>query len=499
MGKGKRTDFMKKYNLLVVGLGKTGVSVIKKVSDLCSSIIAVDDNPYLDLELAFGGSQYKEINNLKIMPGRDFTDGQKILKKIDLVIISPGVPSNAPLIKNARENGIPVWSELELAWRLLQEEEQKRTIAVTGTNGKTTVVTLIGEIIKNSGKNCVVCGNVGLPLINTIDTNEVNIINNDKTSSNYSIDRELIRVIEVSSFQLEWVYEFKPHISVILNITSDHIDRHRSFDDYARLKLKLFENQSAGDRAIFNADDPNIESRVNRCISTGYKKLPEFIKYSLKTKEGVNLFYEDEAVFYRIDNKKGKVNIKNSPLKGNHNISNIMASIAPSLLMGVDERNIEETIKNFKPLDHRLEYLGCVKKIRCFNDSKSTNPDATLAALEDFDKEVTLIMGGKNKNMDFSELISILNKKIKNLILIGEAAPVIYESISESGFDYKIFRCRTLEEAVYRGFEVAKPGEVLMLSPACASMDMFKDYKERGDRFKSLVCMEKERVSTGKN
>ncbi|MDD3818900.1 MAG: UDP-N-acetylmuramoyl-L-alanine--D-glutamate ligase [Actinomycetota bacterium] len=499
MEKRGKTDFIKKYNLLVVGLGKTGVSVIKKVSNLCSSIIAVDDNPYLDLELSFGGNQYKDIDNLTIMSGGDFKDVQKILKKIDLVIISPGVPCDAPLIKNAREEGIPVWSELELAWRLLQEEEQKRTIAVTGTNGKTTVVTLIGDILKNSGKNCVVCGNVGLPLIDTINTNEVNIVNNDRTSSNYSIDRELIRVIEVSSFQLEWVYEFKPHISVILNITSDHMDRHRSFDNYARLKLKLFENQSAGDRAVFNADDPNIESRVSSGISTRYKKLPEFIKYGLKTKTGVNLFYEDGTIFYRIDDKEGRIDIKNSPLKGNHNISNIMASIASSLLMGVNERNIEEAIEKFKPLNHRLEYLGCVKKIRCFNDSKSTNPDATLVALEDFGKEVTLIMGGKNKNMDFSELINILNKKIKNLILIGEAAPVIYESISKSGFNYKIFRCRTLEEAVSRGFEVAKPGEVLMLSPACASMDMFKDYKERGDRFKSLVYMEKRKVSTGKN
>jgi UDP-N-acetylmuramoylalanine--D-glutamate ligase len=167
-----------------------------------------------------------------------------------------------------------------------------------------------------------------------------------------------------------------------------------------------------------------------------------------------------------------------------------MASIAPSLLMGANNKSIEKSIKNFKPLDHRFEYLGCIKKIRCFNDSKSTNPDATVAALGDFGKEVTLIMGGKNKNMDFSGLIDILNKKIKSLILIGEAAPTIYKSILESDYDYKIYKCKTLEEAVSKGFEVTKPGEVLMLSPACASMDMFKDYKERGDRFKSLVYSE---------
>lgn len=482
----KRTDFMKNYNLLVVGLGKTGISVIKKVFDLCSSITAVDSNSDLDLEAVFGGNRYKDFGNLKIIPGKDSLSEKKILRKIDLVIMSPGVPSDIPLVRYAGAGGIPVWSELELAWRLLDEEEQRRTVAVTGTNGKTTVVTLIGEILGNSGNNYVVCGNVGLPLIDTVNVND-----KDKIMDDYTLNKKLIRVIEVSSFQLEWVYEFKPYISVILNVTSDHMDRHKTFDDYGKLKLKLFENQDGNDRAVFNADDPYIESKVRNMYGR-QKLLPEFIRYSMKTEEGADLFYKDSQVFYRIDNKKGKINIKNSLLKGNHNISNIMASIAPSLLLGVNEKSIERTIKNFKPLDHRLEYLGYIKEIRCFNDSKSTNPDATVAALGDFGKEVTLIMGGKDKDMDFSELINILNKKIKNLILLGEAASRIYKLIVKNDFDYKIFRCGTLEEAVGKGFEVAGPGEVLMLSPACASMDMFKDYKERGDRFKSLVFSEKE-------
>ena len=484
MEMGEKADFVKNNNLLVIGLGKTGISVIKKILDLCSSITAIDSNPGLDLEAAFGGNQYKGFNNLKIILGEGLLDEKEILKKIDLVVISPGVPANIPVVRYAEESGIPVWSELELAWRLLDEEEQKRTVAVTGTNGKTTVVTLIGEILGNSGNNCVVCGNVGLPLIDTVNVNGKDIIMN-----NYTLCKNLIRVIEVSSFQLERVYEFKPYISVMLNITSDHMDRHKTFDDYGKLKLRLFENQDSSDRAVLNADDPYIDNKV-RIMASRQRQLPKFIKYSMKIKEGTDIFYKDNQIFYRIDKKNGKINIKNSFLKGNHNISNIMASVAPSLLLGVNEKSIEKTIKNFKPLDHRLEYLGYAKEIRCFNDSKSTNPDATVAALGDFGKEVTLIMGGKDKDMDFSELINILNKKIKNLILIGESAARIYELITESDFDYKIFRCRTLEEAVRKGFKVTEPGEVLMLSPACASMDMFKDYKERGNKFKSLVFSE---------
>ncbi|NQT66462.1 MAG: UDP-N-acetylmuramoyl-L-alanine--D-glutamate ligase, partial [Actinobacteria bacterium] len=210
----KKFNLIKDKNLLVVGLGRTGISVIEKILNFCCSITGIDSNPDLNLEGAF--SKYRDIgrNNLNIILGKDTLEGKEVIEEIDLIIISPGVPDNMPVIKLAQENKIPVWSELELAWKLLSKEEQGRTIAVTGTNGKTTVVTLIGKILDDSGNNCIVCGNAGLPLIETIDTE-------NKYDSN---SREnLIRVIEVSSFQLERIYDFKPHISVILNITSDHI------------------------------------------------------------------------------------------------------------------------------------------------------------------------------------------------------------------------------------------------------------------------------------
>ncbi len=470
----ERFNLVKNKSLLVVGLGRTGISVIKKVLDFCSFITGIDSNPELNLEDAFGG--YTGRDNLEIILGKDILREKEIIEKTDLVMVSPGVPDDVPIIRLAGESKIPVWSELELAWRLLSKEEQNKTVAVTGTNGKTTVVTLIGKILVDSGNDCVVCGNVGLPLIDTIDAR-----NKDS-----SLQKDLIRVIEVSSFQLERIYDFKPHISIILNITSDHIDRHKTFESYGDLKLRLLSNQNKEDWSVINIDDQYINKRI-QAISEKQDRLPELVKFSLELENDTDIFYRNNYINYRIGRNEGKINIKDAPLKGKHNISNMMASIAPAVLMNINSESIEKTIKNFKPLDHRLEYLGCIKEIRCFNDSKSTNPDATIVALSDFGKEVTLIMGGKDKNMDFSELIPVLNIKVKKLILIGEAAPKIYEQIAKSAHDYKTYRCSTLEAAVEKGFEVASPGEVLMLSPACASMDMFKDYKERGNKFKSLL------------
>ena len=453
--------------------------------NLCSSITAVDGNPELNLENAFKKKQNINWPDLKIILDSNILEKKEILRKIDLIITSPGVPDDISLIKFAEREGIPIWSEIELAWRLLRDEEKRRTVAVTGTNGKTTVVTLIGKILNDSGNNCIVCGNVGLPLIDTIIVNQSN-----KALAGKSPGECLVRVIEVSSFQLERVYKFKPYISVILNISSDHLDRHKTFENYSNLKLKLIANQDKDDWAVINTDDKFINNKV-KIISGKQDQLPRFIKYSLERKTEVDLFYKDNHIFYHIGKDKGKINIKDSLLKGGHNISNIMASIAPAVLLGVNKENIEETIRNFKPLSHRIEYLGCINEIRCFNDSKSTNPDATIAALNDFGREVTLIMGGKDKDMNFSKLISVLNKKIKNLILIGKSTAKIYEQIVKDVYNYKIFKYKTLEAAVKKGFEVAEPGEVLMLSPACASMDMFKDYKERGDKFKTLVYSER--------
>ena len=469
--------FFKNKKILVIGLGKTGVSVINKISPIVRSVTGIDNNPNINLSSNFSISGSKGESNVKIILGEDVNYKKELLNDIDLIIISPGVPSEIPLIKYSQEMKIPIWSEVELAWNMMTKVGRKNTIAVTGTNGKTTVVSLIGKILQDAGMAVQVCGNIGNPIIDTINDN-----------SKYNT----VRVIEVSSFQLERVYKFAPHISIILNITSDHMDRHLTIDNYTDLKFKLFSCMSCGDFAIFNIDDDRISKRLE--VEDYYKRSQvNVINYGFYYREGVNLWHENNKIFYKIKSSRGRIDIKKIFLQGNHNISNIMASVAAVKLFNVDDGNIENTLKKFKPLYHRLEYLGVTDEIRCFNDSKSTNPDSAIKALSNFDKEVTLIMGGMDKNMNFETLIPFLNQKVNNLIIIGEVKLKIFNMVKKYRHGYKVYMCQTLEDAVEKGFKTTSCGEVLLLSPACASMDMFKDYRERGERFKYLVKKRKSR------
>lgn len=477
---GRDTRFLKGKNLLVVGLGETGVSVINSIYPFCSSVMGIDSNPNLNLK----GKLKAPNKSVRILLGKGVMEDKTILQGRDLIIISPGVPDGVPVIKYAVESGIPIWSEVELSWSLMDDQERRNTVAVTGTNGKTTVVTLIGEILKNSGRKVELCGNIGNPLIGTLFRNDAN------TSDFEESFGEMIRVIEVSSFQLERIYSFKPHIGVILNITSDHLDRHKSMGTYIDLKFRLLEYQDSCDFAVLNFDDVNIYRKANTPDFRNKLK-SKLITYSLSLKDGVNVWEDRNVVLYSIGEKRGKISLENINMRGRHNISNAMACIAVAKLLNVSDRDLENSIRNFKPLEHRLEYIGEINGVRCFNDSKSTNPDATIKALSDFGKEVTLILGGQDKNMDFSELIPILNQRVNHLILIGECAPKIYDLLSKNDHDYRIYRCKNLKEAVDVGFKVTRKGDVFILSPSCASMDMFKNYKERGEKFKELVMARK--------
>ncbi len=470
------TSFLKDKNLLVAGLGKTGVSVINKTLGLSRSITGIDSNPGLDLKNLGLREDLPPEGDLKILLDSKITEGKKILDNIDLVIASPGIPADRTIFKHAEKLEIPIWSELELAWRLMDAEQQKNTIAVTGTNGKTTVVNLIGEILGDAGMENIVCGNVGLPLIDSIILD----------GSGEDPPGTIYRVIEVSSFQLEKMYSFKPHIGILLNITSDHMDRHRSFDVYGDLKLKLFSNQEEDGWAIVNFDDEYISGKISK-IRRASKNLPVLASFSAGGDKKADIWYMDDHIYYNIGGKKGNIGTSGIQLIGMHNISNIMAAIAPAIIYGVGAQGLEDSVKRFKPLDHRLEYLGIIKEIRCFNDSKSTNPDATMVAVAGFKKEITLIMGGRDKDMDFNKLLASLDRKINNLILIGEAAPKIFALVKKADFTYKAYMSHSLKDAVSKGFSITDPGGVLMLSPACASMDMFRDYIERGNKFKELV------------
>ena len=471
---------MDKKKVLVLGLGKTGISVLKKVHKLSDEIIGFDNNP--DYDITKECKYLRNIKNISIYTGDKADEVINRLNKVDLIITSPGVSGDNDIILSAKERKIPVISELEFSWQLMSEKQRKNTIAVTGTNGKTTVVSLINYLLNQCGKQAIACGNIGNPLLDTLEF-EINEISNTK---GYVKNDEIIRVIEVSSFQLENIIDFSPFLAVLLNITEDHIDRHKSMDDYAKIKFKIFKNQSSEAYSILNLDDEYTNKFLKKPEIIGNFK-SKLIFYSLHKKEKSNLYYEGKSIFYDFYGKNGDINILNRKLVGKHNILNILAAFTAAKIFGLKDDEISKSIINFNPLEHRLEYVGEINGIRCFNDSKATNPDATLKALENFNKEVTIILGGLDKEVDFSCLTPALNKKVKNVILIGSCKDKLSDLFSKKKQNFKVFKADSLEMAVEIGLKVSKRGEVFLLSPACASMDMFKDYKDRGEKFKKLL------------
>ncbi|MEE8324467.1 MAG: UDP-N-acetylmuramoyl-L-alanine--D-glutamate ligase [Candidatus Humimicrobiaceae bacterium] len=474
--------FFKDKKILVIGLGMTGISAASMLMGFGGKILAIDNNADLDREDIYKrivknspGDIKNSRRYLEIIINGGTNDDTSLLEDIGLIIPSPGIPGNIALFKEAFKKDIPIWDELELAWLLMGIKQKKNTIAVTGTNGKTTVVSLINKILSDSKIPSIACGNVGLPLLNTLQLSRDRKI----------LDDEVMRVIEVSSFQLERIKTFKPHIGILLNVTSDHLDRHGNLGDYGKIKFDLFSNQDSNDIAILNIDDPYIEQNI--CDLEKNREHPQIIRFGLESCPEHDFRYDGNNIFFDFTGLKGSINTEGTLLKGMHNISNIIASMLPAMLAGVSPESIERSVKNYKTPDHRIEYLGVLSGIRCFNDSKSTNPDSTIAALQDFGKEVTLILGGKDKDMDFLMLAEILESKVNNLILIGEASSKINRLFGPLSGEYEIYLSDSLEKAVELSFKITKPGEVLLLSPACASMDMFRDYKDRGDRFKKLV------------
>jgi len=470
-------------NILVAGLGKSGISTVKKLAGFAGRIIAVDSNPYLEIGNKFDSLKGLKNSSLEVVISKSVNRSRKILDNVDLVIISPGISNEIPLARHADRLKIPVWSEIELGWRLLAAPERKNTIAVTGTNGKTTVVSLLQKIFSDAGISAVACGNIGNPLIDTVGGKN---------------PEKLVRIMEISSFQLERTCNFSPFIGIILNITSDHLDRHHSMDNYAEIKFNLFKFASARNWGIFNLDDFYIRKKLlekNYFKATGLK----IAGYSLEEDSAAEIRKKGNAVFCSLKRKSGLIDISKIPLAGIHNISNIMSAFAASKIMGIDDSSIERTLKKFRTLEHRIEFVAELDGVRVYNDSKATNPDATIKALESFEREITLILGGKDKDMDFNILLPYMDKKVVNLILIGETRIKILKMLehqareSSEGLPYNVFVCDTFQEAVDKGMQITDKGKVLLLSPACASFDMFRDYKDRGDIFKRIITGKKKK------
>jgi UDP-N-acetylmuramoylalanine--D-glutamate ligase len=372
-------------------------------------------------------------------------------------VVSPGVDLNIEPIQKAIKQGVRVVSEIELAYHFIHVP----IIAVTGTNGKTTTTLLVGEMLKEDGRKVGVGGNVGEPLILFADGK----------------DRWEVLVVEISSFQLEAIKDFRPRISVLLNITEDHLDRYPRYDDYIEAKVRIFANQNSGDLAVLNRDDPIV-------MQFREKVKAKKVLFSLKEKLGEGAFSNGQTIFLRLGEKGEEYSIAKTPLKGIHNVENMMAALTAARIFGCSKKSIQTVLDRFKGLEHRLEFVREIKGVRFYNDSKGTNVGSVVKSLQSFSEPVTLIAGGKDKNGDLSPLEALIQKRVKHLILIGEAKERMNR---ELGGLTDTVMAKTMEKAVLLAHQKAKAGEVVLLSPACSSFDMFKDYKERGQVFKEAV------------
>jgi len=382
---------------------------------------------------------------------------EKTFLEQDLIIPSPGVPADETHLQAARAKGVTVWSEIELAYRFMKG----RLLGITGSNGKTTTTSLVEHILKTAGMQTILAGNIGTPLIGCVDAMT------DDTST----------VVELSSFQLELIDTFRPNIGVFLNLTPDHLDRHHTLEAYGAAKAKIFENQTGDDAAVLNADDP---------ATTPYApSLPRVYWFSRKQRVAQGAYLRGDEIAFRQDGaEEVLLKLEDIPLAGAHNVENVLAAAAAARLAGASASAIAKGVRSFAGVEHRLEFVTEIGGVRYYNDSKATNVDATLKALDAFPGRILLILGGKDKGSDYTALQKPLREKAILALLIGAAAEKIEQQIAGS---VALERAETLERAVETASHAAQRGDVVLLAPACASFDQFQNYEHRGRVFKNLV------------
>ncbi|MEN6462043.1 MAG: UDP-N-acetylmuramoyl-L-alanine--D-glutamate ligase [Syntrophomonas sp.] len=447
-------DFAGK-KILVVGLARSGMAAISLLHKRGAILTACDIKKAEELG--------EKINLLESMDVRVFAASYPVIdrKAFDMVVTSPGVRLEFEPIHQARLMGIPVISEVELAYAIKAPEVE--LCAVSGTNGKTTTTSLLQYIFAKDGRRSVAGGNIGVPLTTLIDGMEDGII-----------------TVEISSFQLETTINFKPHICGLLNITPDHLDWHKTLDNYIRAKTRIFANQTSDDYTILNYEDHEIRNMASSCKS---KVL--FFSTDRVLKEGA--FVDDNYIKVIIDNIQFNIcTLDEVLLRGKHNLENILCASAMAIAAGVDTRVLRQSLSSFKGIRHRLEEVASKNGVLYINDSKGTNPDSTIRAIESFNEPVILIAGGRNKGSDFAELAKLINNRVKELVILGEAREVIKTAVMETGFR-NIHEVEDFSSAVAKAHELSNPGDVVLLSPACASWDMFDNYEQRGDLFCELV------------
>lgn len=435
--------------VLIVGLARTGVATARFLAGQGARVTVTDQRVEAQLQeqlLALAGLPIRYV-----LGRHDETD----FAAADLVVVSPGVPQESPYLAAARAAGKPVITEIELASRCISAP----LVAITGTNGKTTTTTLTGEIFWACGFTAFVGGNIGNPLIELATEEPVARV-----------------VVEVSSFQLEWIETFRPKVAVLLNITEDHLDRYAGMADYVAAKARIFENQTADDFAVLNMDDPLVWAFSGRVKA-------RVVPMSQQQELAEGIFYRDGVIVWRWQGREERFPVAGYHLQGVHNIENIMAALASTLLLGCDAEAAQAAVAAFRGLPHRMELVRTVNGVPWYEDSKATNVGSVQKALASF-SEITLIAGGKDKGGSYEPLAELVRERVRHMVLIGEARERIAR---ELGHLTDTHQTGSLEEAVALATALTAPGGVVLFSPACSSFDMFKDYAERAERFKALV------------
>ena len=447
-----------------MGAARSGIACAKFLAER-GAIVALNDQKPLE-EWSPEAMELKT-SGVGCLPGEI---PSWLLDHSELLVVSPGVPTKSIPVRYAERAGAEIIGEVELASRFLKG----RSVAITGSNGKTTTTALIGELLKDAGLPVQVGGNIGTPLISLVGCSR-----DDGWT-----------VAELSSFQLETIKEFHPTVAIVLNVTPNHMDRYESFTDYAATKHRIFSNQTAADVAVLNADDEIVSSWANGLRA-------HVVKFSVRRELDEGLFLRGRELVSRTRNGERVLMMRDEmKLRGSHNIENVLAALSAGLACGASLESMCKTIRNFEPVEHRLEFVAEIDGVRFFNDSKATSVDATLKALEAFKEDfgqVVLILGGRGKKAPYAPLSDLVREKVRQLILIGEDADTI---ANELGDYAPSERAVDLHDAVNRSFKIAQPLDIVLLAPACASFDMFESFEERGRVFKDEVMSLKSRVSS---
>ena len=443
---------LKDKRVLVVGLGRSGVAAALFLNSRGARVTVSDTKTEDELRDEIPALLDRGI---AVETGGH---GERTFQDQDLIVVSPGVPGDAQALGQARALGQPIIGEIELAAEFLPGP----VVAITGSNGKTTTTTLAGEILRAGALKTLVGGNIGTPAISLVS----------------EATPDSVIVLEVSSFQLETIRTFRPHVAVVLNVTPDHLDRHRTFQAYVDAKARIFLNQKEDDFAVLNRDDPT-------CVDLSRRTRAQVFWFSRRHEIAQGAFLAGSRIIFRRHGEREEIMAASEiPLKGSHNLENVLAAVCAGRLMGVAGETIRAAVAGFKAVEHRLEYVATVGGVEYYNDSKATNVDATIKALESFPANVHLILGGKDKGSDYTLLSDCLRQRVKCVYTIGAAAGTIESQIQgivpsrHSG---------TLDEAVKQAASTAQPGEVVLLAPACSSFDQFHNYEHRGQVFKQLV------------